>query len=85
MMRRRPTFDELHKEACAAAIDGEPPDIEQGASAQLIAVTLFDWIAANSDAAGRTTVATAIAEAFGWPEHGWPENDNAGPDGPALS
>jgi fructose-specific component phosphotransferase system IIB-like protein len=82
---KRPTFEQLHEEARATVENAEPPDTQQGADAQLVAVVLYDWIAANSDTTGRQAVADAIAEAFDWPEHGWPENDDAGPKEPALS
>lgn len=60
------TFEELHAIARTQAEDAEPPDVQTGADAQLMVATLFDWIAANVDEAGRASVMAAVAEAFHW-------------------
>lgn len=48
-----------------AALEKEPPDVQTGADAIVVAATLFDWIAVNvTDEARRADIARRIATAL---------------------
>lgn len=63
-----PTFDEFREVATAvagASLNGDPPDVQQGHDAAVVAMTLFDWIKANVDEDRQAEIAAKLDDALG--------------------